>query len=100
MLILRTLLNGPAHGHGARQAIAQQSNDLLKVESGSLYPALCRMENRGWLQSEWSTSENNHRAKYYRVTASGKAHLSREQRRWALLVAAMGRIMNPADQRE
>jgi|SRR5687768_16773619 PadR family transcriptional regulator PadR len=96
MLILRTLLWGPQHGHGIGQAIASQSDDLLKVETGSLYPALHRIEKRGWLKSEWGVSEANQRAKYYRLTAAGKAQLSREQDRWSQLVDVMGRIMNPA----
>ena len=96
MLILRTLLWGPQHGHGIGQAIASQSDDLLKVETGSLYPALHRIEKRGWLKSEWGVSEANQKAKFYRLTAAGKAQLSREQDRWSQLVAVMGRIMNPA----
>ena len=96
MLILRTLLWGPQHGPGIGQAIASQSDDLLKVETGSLYPALHRIEKRGWLKSEWGVSEANQRAKYYRLTAAGKAQLSREQDRWSQLVDVMGRIMNPA----
>jgi transcriptional regulator len=96
MLILRTLQWGSQHGHGVGQAIRAQSDDLLKVETGSLYPALHRLEKHGWLKSDWGVSEANHRAKYYRLTAAGKAHLSREQDRWSQLVNAIGRIMNPA----
>lgn len=96
MLILRTLLWGPQHGHGIGQAIRAQSEDLLKVETGSLYPALHRLERRAWLKSEWRLSEANQRAKYYRLTAAGKAQLTREQERWSRLVHAIGRIMNPA----
>jgi PadR family transcriptional regulator PadR len=96
MLILRTLLWGPRHGHGIGQTIRTQSEDLLKVETGSLYPALHRLEKRGWLESDWGVSEANQRAKYYRLTAMGKAQLSREQDRWSQLVTAIGRIMNPA----
>ena len=96
MLVLRTLLWGPQHGHGIGQAIRVQSDDLLKVETGSLYPALHRLEKRGWLKSEWGVSEANQKAKYYRLTAAGKAQLSREQDRWSQLVDAIGRIMNPA----
>ena len=98
MLILRTLQWGAQHGHGIGQAIRQQSDDLLKVETGSLYPALHRLEKRGWLKSEWGVSEANQRAKYYRLTATGKAQLSREHDRWAQLVHAIGRIMNPASE--
>jgi PadR family transcriptional regulator PadR len=96
MLILRTLQWGPQHGHGIGQTIAAHSDDLLKVETGSLYPALHRLEKRGWLKSEWGTSEANQRAKYYRLTAAGKAQLLREQDRWSQLVSAIGRVMNPA----
>ena len=96
MLILRMLQWGPQHGHGIGQAIRQQSEDVLKVETGSLYPALHRLEKRGWLKSEWDVSEANQRAKYYQLTPDGKAQLLREQDRWSQLVEAMGRIMNPA----
>ena len=96
MLILRTLQWGPRHGHGIGQTIRSQSEDLLKVETGSLYPALHRLEKRGWLKAEWGISEANQRAKYYRLTAAGKAQLLREQDRWSQLVHAIGRIMNPA----
>jgi transcriptional regulator len=96
MLILRTLQWGLRHGHGIAQAIRTQSDNLLKVETGSLYPALHRLEKRGWLRSGWAVSEANQRAKYYRLTAAGKAQLSREQDRWSQLVRAIGRIMNPA----
>jgi len=96
MLILRTVPWGPQPGHGFGQAIRAQSDGLLKVETGSLYPALHRLEKRGWLKSEWDVSEANQRAKYYRLTAAGKAQLSREQDRWSQLVNAIGRVMNPA----
>ena len=96
MLILRTLLWGENHGHGLAQAIRARSGELLQVETGSLYPALHRLEKQGWLTAEWKTSENNQRAKYYCLTAAGKAQLSREQDRWSQLVHAIGRIMNPA----
>ena len=95
MLVLRTLQWGPRHGHGIGQAIRTQSDELLKVETGSLYPALHRLEKRGWLKSEWGVSEANQRAKYYQLTAAGKAQLLREQDRWSQLVSAIGRIMNP-----
>ena len=96
MLILRTLQWGPEHGHGIGQTIRAHSDDLLKVETGSLYPALHRLEKRGWLTSEWDVSEANQRAKYYELTAEGKAQLLRERDRWAQLVDAIGRVMNPA----
>jgi PadR family transcriptional regulator, regulatory protein PadR len=99
MLILRTLQWGPHHGHGIGQAIRAQSDDLLKVETGSLYPALHRLEKRGWLNAEWGVSEANQRAKYYQLTAAGRTQLIREQDRWSRLVHAIGRIMNPTPAR-
>ena len=96
MLILRTLQWGPRHGHGIGQAIRRQSDELLKVETGSLYPALHRLVKRGWLKSDWGVSEANQKAKFYRLTAAGKAQLIREQDRWSQLVHAIGRIMNPS----
>jgi PadR family transcriptional regulator, regulatory protein PadR len=95
MLILRTLQWGPRHGHGIGQTIRAQSDDLLKIETGSLYPALHRLVKRGWLKAAWGVSEANQRAKYYQLTAAGKAQLVREQDRWSRLVHAIGRIMNP-----
>jgi transcriptional regulator len=99
MLILRTLQWGRQHGHGIGQAIRAQSDDLLKIETGSLYPALHRLVKRGWLKAEWGVSEANQRARYYQLTAAGRAQLLREQDRWARLVHAIGRIMNavPSD---
>ncbi len=96
MLVLRTLQWGPQHGHGIGNSIRTQSDDLLKVETGSLYPALHRLEKRGWLKAKWAISEANQRAKYYELTATGKAQLAREQDRWSQLVTAIGRIMQPA----
>jgi len=100
MLILRTLQWGAQHGHGIGQAIRTQSDDLLKIETGSLYPALHRLVKRGWLKAEWGVSEANQKAKYYQLTAAGKAQLVREQNRWSQMVHAIGRIMNPADTKE
>jgi transcriptional regulator len=100
MLILRTLQWGPRHGHGIGQAIRAQSDDLLRVETGSLYPALHRLVRRGWLKAEWGISEANQRAKYYRLTAAGKAQLARERDRWSQLVHAIGLIMNPEPSKE
>ena len=96
MLVLRTLQWGSQHGHGIGQAIRAQSDDLLRIETGSLYPAMHRLEKRGWLKAEWGVSEANQRAKYYRLTATGKAQLLRERARWSQLVDAIGRVMNPA----
>jgi PadR family transcriptional regulator len=100
MLVLRTLQWGPQHGHGIGQAIKAQSDDLLKVETGSLYPALHRLLKRGWLKAEWGVSEANQRAKYYELTAAGRAQLLRERDRWSQLVEAIGRVMNPVPARE
>ena len=92
MLILRTLQWGPQHGHGIGQAIRAQSDELLRVETGSLYPALHRLVKLGWLKAEWGVSEANQRAKYYQLTAAGKAQLSRERDRWSQLVDAQAVI--------
>ena len=100
MLILRTLQWGSQHGHGIGQMIRTQSDELLKVETGSLYPALHRLEKRGWLSATWGISEANQRAKYYELTPAGKAQLVREQDRWSQLVTAIGRIMQPASGKE
>ena len=100
MLILRTLQWGPRHGHGIGQSIRTQSDDLLKVETGSLYPALHRLVKRGWLDAEWGISDANQRAKFYRLTPAGKAQLLRERDRWSQLVHAIGRIMNPTPSEE
>ena len=96
MLILRTLLWGPQHGHGVGQAIRHSSADLLKIERGSLYPALHRLEAQGLIASEWKASELNRRAKYYRLTAAGRKHLTAEQSRWNQLVKTIARVMRPA----
>jgi transcriptional regulator len=96
MLILRTLQWGPQHGHGIGQAIRQSSSDLLKIERGSLYPALHRLEARELISSEWKSSDLNRRAKYYRLTAAGKEQLVAEQSKWKLLVRAIARVMRPA----
>lgn len=100
MLVLRTLQWGRQHGHGIGQAIRAQSDDLLKVETGSLYPALHRLEKRGWLKSEWDVTESNQRAKYYRLTPAGRAQLVHERNRWAQLVDAIGRVMNAEPAKE
>ena len=93
LLILQTLSWGTRHGYGISQAIRVGSNEVLEVETGSLYPALHRLEKRGWIKSEWKTSENNQRAKYYRLTPSGKKQLASEQSRWTQLVDAMAALM-------
>ena len=96
MLILRTVLLGPAHGHTIAHAIEQTSDEVLQVEHGSLYPALHRLEDRGLIAAFWGTSENNRRAKYYRITPAGKKHLKNERSRWDELVMAVGRVLGPA----
>jgi transcriptional regulator len=96
LLILRTLQWGPQHGHGIGQVIRAKSDDLLQVEHGSLYPALHRLRRDGWIESEWGTTQNNQRAKFYRLTPEGKQQLLRETSRWTELVSAIGRIMQPA----
>jgi transcriptional regulator len=93
MLILRTLQSGEQHGYGISQAIRAQSAEVLQVETGSLYPALHRLEERGWVKSDWAQSDANQRAKYYRLTAEGRRQLLRERNRWSQLVEAVGRIM-------
>ncbi len=93
MLILRTLLLGPAHGHTIAKVIERTSEDVLQVEQGSLYPALHRLEDRGWLSSYWGTSENNRKAKYYKLTATGRKQLAVETGRWQELVGAISRIL-------
>ena len=92
MLILQTLQWGPQHGHGIGQAIRANSGELLNVETGSLYPALHRLEDRGWITAEWKLSENNQRAKYYQLSRSGKKQLVVEQSNWDLLVKAISKI--------
>jgi transcriptional regulator len=96
MLVLQTLVLGPAHGHTIAYAIERRSEDVLQIEHGSLYPALYRLENRAWIASFWGTSENNRKAKYYRLTAAGKKQLSAQATRWEQLVRAIGRVMQPA----
>ena len=96
MLVLRTLLWGPQHGHGIGQAIRISSGEALQIEHGSLYPALHRLERQGWLKAEWKASEANRRAKYYSLTAAGKKHLTKEETKWNALVQTIARVMKPA----
>src|ERR1700752_4973805 len=96
LLILQTLILGAAHGHTIAHAIEQRSEDVLQVEHGSLYPALHRLEDRGWIASFWGTSENNRKARYYRLTRAGRRELSAQATRWDQGVRAIGRIMKPA----
>ena len=97
LLILKTLVVGPAHGHTIAHAIEQRSEDVLQVEHGSLYPALHRLEDRGWIASFWGTSENNRRARYYRLTATGRKQLTAEMSRWDRVVRAINQVLRPAE---
>jgi PadR family transcriptional regulator PadR len=96
LLILRTLAPGPAHGHAIARAIERQSEEVLQVEQGSLYPALHRLIKRGWISAEEGVSENNRRAKFYRLTARGRKQLHVETTRWEKLARAIGNILKPA----
>lgn len=96
MLILQTLVMGPAHGHTIAHVIEHTSEDVLQVEQGSLYPALHRLEDRGWVSSYWGTSENNRKARFYRLTPSGKKQLTAETKRWRTMVGAIGRVLGEA----
>ena len=93
LLILQTLVLGPAHGHTIAYAIEHRSEDVLQVEHGSLYPALHRLEDRGWIASFWGTSENNRRARYYRLTPAGRKQLVQQTSRWEELVRAINRVL-------
>jgi len=98
LLILRTLLLGPAHGHAIAKAIEFRSDEVLQVEQGSLYPALHRLIKRGWICVQEGTSENNRRAKFYRLTAKGRRQLEVETSKWSKLAGAIARILTPAEQ--
>lgn len=98
LLILRTLLLGPTHGHAIAKAIEFRSDDVLQVEQGSLYPALHRLIKRGWITVQEGTSENNRRAKFYRLTTRGRRQLAVETSRWDKLAGAIARILRPAEQ--
>lgn len=95
LLVLRTLVFGPRHGHGIAVTIQRTSDDVLLVDHGSLYPALQRLERAGLIASEWRTSDNNRRARYYKLTRAGRAHLNVETGRWQKLVRAMSRVLRP-----
>lgn len=96
LLVLQTLLWGPQHGYGISQAIRMNSGDVLEVETGSLYPALHRLEKQKWISSEWQTSENKQRVKIYKLTAVGKKQLASQRSRWDKLLEAMAGVLNPA----
>ena len=95
LLILRTLVFGPQHGQGIARAIQQTSADELLVEHGALYPALQRLEAQGWITAEWGTSANNRKARFYRLTKTGRTQLAAQTSRWRRLAAAIGRVLGP-----
>ena len=97
LLILRSLVLGPAHGHTIAHAIERGSDHVLQVEHGSLYPALHRLEDRRLIAAFWGTSENNRKAKYYRLTPAGRKQLAAETSRWEQLVRAIGRVLKPSE---
>jgi PadR family transcriptional regulator PadR len=96
MLILKALSTGPMHGYGVGQRIEQSAEELLRVEEGSLYPALYRLEERGWIKSEWGKSDNNRRARFYTLTAAGRKQLGVEEENWRRLVLAVGKVLETA----
>jgi PadR family transcriptional regulator PadR len=100
LLILRTLIAGPSHGHAIAKYIQRTSDDLLQVETGSLYPALHRLEAKGWIGASWDLSDKGKRARYYRLTALGRKQLVSEQSKWQAFSRAMGLILSPADREE
>ena len=98
LLILRTLLPGAAHGHAVAKHIQRTSEDLLQVETGSLYPALYRLESKGWITAAWEISDKGKRARYYRITPKGRKQLVAEQSKWEAFARAMGLLLKPADE--
>ena len=97
LLILRTLLYGPSHGHAIAKHIQRVSENALQIETGSLYPALHKLEGRGWIAAEWKMSDKGKRARYYRLTATGRERLTAQQSRWEALSVAMARVLRPAE---
>lgn len=96
LLVLKALLAGPKHGFGIAQWIEDTTDDILRIEEGSLYPALRRVEDRGWVTTEWGLSENNRRAKYYTITAKGRAHLRAQAAVWMRYAGAVTRVLRAA----
>jgi PadR family transcriptional regulator, regulatory protein PadR len=96
LLILRTLALEPQHGWGISERVQQMSSDVLRIQQGSLYPALHRLERRGWIKARWGTSENNRRAKYYELTKTGRRQLADEQESWHKLTTAVAQVLGPA----
>lgn len=97
LLILRTLIFGPQHGQGIARAIQQTSDEELLVEHGALYPALQRLEERGWVSAKWGVSSNNRKARFYSLTSAGRKQLGKETTRWKRLAAAIGRVLDPEE---
>jgi len=97
LLILRRLIFGPQHGQGVARAIQEQSQDVLLVDHGTLYPALRRLENKGWIDAKWGTSANNRRARFYTLTKTGRKQLLQETSQWRKLAAAIGRVLGPEE---
>jgi PadR family transcriptional regulator PadR len=100
MLVLRTLVGGPRHGYGIAGALRATSTEALDIEFGSLYPALKRLELKGWIESRWERSELNRRAKFYRLTAAGRKRLKQEHSEWLSFAAAIARVMGPEPERQ
>jgi len=98
LLILQTLAPGPAHGQAIAQVIERRSDEVLQVDHGSLYPALHRLEDRGWISAGWGTTENNRRARYYRLTPAGRRQLAKQTSRWEQLTSAIARVLRPAEE--
>jgi transcriptional regulator len=98
LLVLKTLSWGPTHGYGVARWIQQVTGDVLRVEEGSLYPALHRLERRGWIDASWGVSENNRRAKYYRLTPRGRRQLQAETSTWGVFVDAVGKVLTSTEQ--
>ena len=96
LLILRTLALEPQHGWGISERVQQMSSDVLRIQQGSLYPALHRLERRGWIKAHWGTSDNNRRAKYYELTKTGRLQLATERASWQKLAAAVAQVLDPA----
>jgi PadR family transcriptional regulator, regulatory protein PadR len=96
LLILRTLALEPQHGWGISERVQQMSSDVLRIQQGSLYPALHRLERRGWIKAHWGTSDNNRRAKYYELTKTGRLQLATERASWEKLIAAVAQVLDPA----
>lgn len=97
LLVLKTLVRGPMHGYGITLHIQRVSKDILRVEEGSLYPALHRMEQQGWISAQWGVSDNNRRARYYQLTAAGRARLAAEEKSWTRLTQAVASVLQFAE---